>query len=672
MKNKLSTKAIVIISIISIILSALTAISFNVYNYSKEEVEYTIEFTQNTKIKKIEINANDYQLVKLKDSELKLDKEDVLSAIVPGKTITIVAPITDNFYVSYLEDEKQTSDDMIIYKDGQLQEVKDNEYTFSIDKFNIIKNSINGYIIPIFIVMLFVMFGLVYYLFIYYDKVKNNEIKLYNIVLAMIDMFIIFICTYYILFLILRSLVVIPIICVFLYNLYVIKKVKDKKIENIYAMFSVIASIAMLFMMAPFNVPDEASHFLRAYKDSLFVGQTDDGGFWKFPSDVYELTNRFGRNLHSEENKLYAENYISEIFKNPDYEVLASSATNYGNVKNQSFLPYLPSAIVIFIGRMVNAPIFILFLLCRLINVIIVVCMCYVAIKLIPRFKKTLLIVSLFPVFIQQAAAINMDYMTNATIIMLISYIVFLMYKVEKINFKHLAIMALLCGILTLGKFGYFPILALMFLIPNNKFKNIKIAMTSKILFITIAFVISFALNMSVATNENIDVPQIDNVYGFKYVFKNPLRMIKIIISTMINRLDLDSFRGFIDGFGYSTVWNRGVFALLQIIMFFLYIMIKDDDDDTLNLNSRAVYLLIYFSIIGIIYVIAFLLFTKSGEKNIFGIQARYFIAPSLLLYIGVSNNKLLLKISNKKNFYSIITAISYVTAFISISFFYI
>ncbi len=667
MKNKLSTKAIVIISIISIILSALTAISFNVYNYSKEEVEYTIKFTQNTKIKKIEINANDYQLVKLKDSDLKLDKEDVLSAIVPGKTITIVAPITDNFYVSYLEDGKQTSEDMIIYKDGQLQEVKDNEYTFSINKFNIIKNSINGYIIPIFIVMLFVMFGLVYYLFIYYDKVKNNEIKLYNIALAMIDMFIIFICTYYILFLILRSLVVVPIICVFLYNLYVIKKVKDKKIENIYAMFSVIASIAMLFMMAPFNVPDEASHFLRAYKDSLFVGQTDDGGFWKFPSDVYELTNRFGRNLHSEENKLYAENYISEIFKNPDYEALASGATNYGNVKNQSFLPYLPSAIVIFIGRMVNAPIFILFLLCRLINVIIVVCMCYVAIKLIPRFKKTLLVVSLFPVFIQQAAAINMDYMTNATIIMLISYIVFLMYKVEKINFKHLAIMALLCGILTLGKFGYFPILALMFLIPNKKFKNKKVAIAVKVLFILFTFIISFGVNLKTATHENIDVPQETDVYGISYIFENPLRMAKIIVSTLINRVDQDILRGFVDCFGYSTIWNRGILSLTTILMYFIYIVIKDEEDENLDLVSRIMFLLVGFAIIGIVYVIAFLLFTKSGSNDIFGIQARYFIASSALLYIGCINNKIDINVKDRRLLYSVIITVSYAISLISI-----
>ncbi len=670
MKNKVT---IIVIGIIAALLSIVAAISTNIYDYCKNEINYVIEFTEETKIKDIEINDNKYNFWMFVNDKIQAKDDEYLYSVNSGEKIEIKASIIDKFCITFVEsDSPNNNNDMIVYRGEELQNVDGNKYLYDIDKFTIIKESVNSYAIIWFILFLFVFFALILYLYIYYMKIKDGSIKLYNIILAIIDMFIIFLFTYYLLFLVLESFIIIPIICVIIYNLYILITMPNKEMHHIYAMFIVIVSIAMLFMMPPFNVPDEASHFFRAYKDSLFIKDVDDGGQMNFPICVRDLTDRFARNLHSDDNKLYPQNYISEVFKKSDYSILTPGTINYGNVKNLSFLPYLPSAVVIFIGRLFNMPVLVLFLLCRLANIIIVSCVCYIAIKLVPKFKKAVLLVSMFPMFIQQAAAINMDYMNNATIIMLISYTIFLIYKVEKINIKHLGVMALLCSVLTLGKFGYFPILALMFLIPNNKFKNIKIAMTSKILFITIAFVISFALNMSVATNENIDVPQIDNVYGFKYVFKNPLRMIKIIISTMINRLDLDSFRGFIDGFGYSTVWNRGVFALLQIIMFFLYIMIKDDDDDTLNLNSRAVYLLIYFSIIGIIYVIAFLLFTKSGEKNIFGIQARYFIAPSLLLYIGVSNNKLLLKISNKKNFYSIITAISYVTAFISISFFYI
>ena len=62
MKNK---KNIIIITIISIILTIFSSISCMIYNYAKNQVEYTIEFSQNTKIKMIGINAINIPFEKL-------------------------------------------------------------------------------------------------------------------------------------------------------------------------------------------------------------------------------------------------------------------------------------------------------------------------------------------------------------------------------------------------------------------------------------------------------------------------------------------------------------------------------------------------------------------------------------------------------------------------------
>lgn len=671
MKNKMNKKSMIIICIVSIILTIIGSISCNMYYYAKKDVEYTIEFTENTKVKTIGINTNNIPLGRFKDSQLEIDDNGLLYSKVEGKTINISASIIDDFYIAYDESD-QNKEDMIVYRENEKQEIKDYEYTYLNSKFDIIRNSINGYIIPIAIIFLFVMFGLVYYLCIYYEKLKNNEIKIYNIIFAMIDLFIIFLFSYYFLFLILRKFIIIPIVLLLLYNLYIVIKMSKRNAENIYATFIVTVGVTMIFAMAPFNVPDEASHFYRAYKDSLLVGDTDDGGFWKFPKTVTDLTLKFNRNLHSSANKIYAENYISEVFKTVDYDIESSGLTNYGNVKNLSFISYVPSAIILFIGRHIGVPILVLFLLCRLADLIISMILCYYAIKLIPYFKKVLLIVALFPVFIQQSAAINMDYLTNAIILFLMSYIVYLIYKAEKVGIKEVLYLAILCIVLSLGKFGYFPVLLLLLLIPSKKFHSKKSEWLFKVLFIILTLVCSFSINIKTAYNSNVDVSQeSDNVYGIKYFFTNPVDSMKIIIGTAINRIDQDIFRCFFDCFGYSTIWNEPVFYLLLCFLYFIAILVKDEDDINLTISQRILFILIPLAIIAIVYAIAFSQWTEVGKNAIYGIQARYFVATSAILYIGCSNNKINIDMKDKKVFYAVLITIAYSVIFLSISVFF-
>ena len=158
MKNK---KNIIIITIISIILTIFSSISCMIYNYAKNQVEYTIEFSQNTKIKMIGINAINIPLQRFKDNELDLDDDGFLYSNVPGKKITLSASVIDNFYVSYDKESELLGTDKVIYRENQIQKIDNFEYTYLVNKVEIFKNSINGYIIPIAIIFAVIMFGLV-------------------------------------------------------------------------------------------------------------------------------------------------------------------------------------------------------------------------------------------------------------------------------------------------------------------------------------------------------------------------------------------------------------------------------------------------------------------------------------------------------------------------------
>lgn len=669
MKNK---KSIIFISIISVILTVFSSISCMMYSYAKNQVEYTIEFSQNTKIKTIGINTSNIPLQRFKDNELDLDEEGFLYSHVPGKKITLSASVIDNFYVSYDKESELLETDKVIYRENEIQKVNSFEYTYLVAKADIFKNSINGYIIPIAIIFAVIMFTLVYYLYNYYTKIKDGKIKVYDMILALMDMFIIYMFNYYLLMLVLRKFVVIPIIALIIYNVYVIIKMKNKSVWYIYATLIVTVGISMIYVMAPTNVPDEASHFYRAYKDSLLVGNTDDGGFWRFPSAVIDFTFKFNRNLHSSANKIYAENYISEVFKTADYNILTSGQTNYGNVKNVFFLAYLPSAFVLFIGRNIGAPTLVLFLLCRLADLILTSVLCYLALKITPRFKKILLVVALFPIFIQQGMAINMDYITNAIVLLLIAYVLYLIYGVEKVSKKEIGMFGIICLVLAVVKFGYFPMVLLAILIPSKKFKDKKSANLFKGLAFVLTLCISFVVNIGAAANTNIAVSQeASNVYGVKYLFTNPIDSLKVLLGTAINRLDQDIFKSFFDCFGYSTIWNEPIFCLMLNFMYFLLLFCYDEEDESLKILPRLFFILAGLAIIGIVYVIAFAQWTEVGKNAVYGIQARYFVASSALLYIGCSSDKIKLKIKEKEKFYTICISIAYIAAFTTIIIFF-
>ena len=519
----------------------------------------------------------------------------------------------------------------------------------------------NVYTILVFLIALPILYFIIKYITIFYKKIVEDKIKFYDILLVGLCLFVIFFFNFYLLYTLLKKFIILLVIGIILAVWFLVKKLPDKKFEKIYLMFAISCGIMMIFLMPPFNVPDESSHFSRAYKDSLFVTTEDDGRFY-FPKAINEFASKYANNVNFSDIKIYSRNYLSDMFKPVDYNIIDEKSSNYSNVKYLSFVPYIPSTLIILAGRLSNIAPLVLLLLCRFVNLMIVIICCYYAIKNVPHFKKAFLVVTLFPIFIQQSAAINMDYLTNAVAILLISFIIQLIYKKDKITNKEFAILGGLCFILSLGKFGYFPILLLFFLVSNDKFKNKYQAWAIKIAFILGTLILSFFFSLSAATVETAA-----NVYGIKYFFTNPIDSINVFIRTVFARLDQDIFRGFFDGFAYSTVWHQSLFKTFMYLMYFVFIIMSDENDEEISKISRCVLFGITILVIGIVYAIAFSQWTKTGERLINGIQARYFLPVLVPIYIGVSNKKFNLDIKDKRLVYSTIVTIGFCISFATI-----
>ena len=100
------------------------------------------------------------------------------------------------------------------------------------------------------------------------------------------------------------------------------------------------------------------------------------------------------------------------------------------------------------------------------------------------------------PIYLQQSAAFNVDYFTNSISIYTISTILYYVYKADNIYIKDIVKLGILALLITICKFGFFPVMFLVALIPKNKFKIKKVnPIVIKIIIITITVCISFILN---------------------------------------------------------------------------------------------------------------------------------------------------------------------------------
>lgn len=664
MKNEIFKK--VIFAVIVVILSSMGALSFSMFEYAKGETSYNISF-ENVMIEKIGLNSNEYPLKSFVRDNLSLNEEKNMLVADGIGNIEVKANVVDDFYVKFKGDQNNIT----ITKDGVEQELSENDYLFIVNIKDVVVNSISISTLIYFIVFLPVMTLLLFGLKYVFGKIRDNNLKYYDILLYIVDVFLVYLFTFYAFSLILRKFIFLPIALFICYGIYVIATSKEKKYENIYAIFAVIAGVSILFLMAPFNVPDEASHYLRSYKESTLSFEYD-GGYYKFPKPITEFIYKYNRNLHSVQNKLYAENYLSEFGKSVDYNVEAQYETDYRNVVDLSVIPYIPSAIVIFFARLIHLSPLVMFLLSRLVNLTISVLGCYWAIKNIPCFKRVLTIVCLFPIFLQQATAINMDYFTNVVIIMLVSLIFEMIYSKEKIGKREIILLTLLSIGLVLGKFGYFPVLVLLFLIPKEKFNNRVVEWIIKIGFIIAVLGFSLLINMRLATEQGTAPGQGLEVYGIKSFFTTPFTAVKVLLTTVVARIDQDLLRGFFDNFAYSTAANKAIFPL---VMYFVYILLlfSKDEDDVVELPKlhRVFYIGSSLAIIAIVYAIAYSQWTSVGAAEISGLQARYFIATSALLYIGASNSLLDVNVKNKKILYTVLMATSLIISVITIGNFF-
>lgn len=452
---------------------------------------------------------------------------------------------------------------------------------------------------------------------------------------------------------------IISIIILVLVILYFIVNKIINKYDISYKHFMIIAfgivMIATLFT-PPYQVPDERIHFLRAMQLSQYnFSETPYENLSPKEITVPQNISSVNYSLVQQVDAVSNADKIFEAFKSTKNTTEKYPVDLSGSAVSIAY--FVPAVAIKIADTFTNSPLIIFYsgrVACLLLNFLLL----YLAIKITPKFKNTMLVVGMMPMSIQSMISYSYDGLLNACIFIFIAICLKLIYEdSENINKKYLFISVLVLFIIFAIKLPYAIIGVMYIFIPTNKFKNLiwKIfcILSSLVLVYIFGNVVSkitsigynqipIALNVTTAEKSNLS-----------YILNDPKEVIDIAINTLKvkSKFYIDSLVGY---FGYFTFKINDIFKYVYISLFGTLIL---TEESKIKLKERLILLFSTLIIVAGVFGALYFAWTPYAYSYVEGVQGRYFIPLIVPLIIACA-----VKVKNinleKQTVYSIIVII--------------
>ncbi len=420
-------------------------------------------------------------------------------------------------------------------------------------------------------------------------------------------------------------------LCILIYLFY---KNKKYSIEKVFLILAIIIGAIYLLVIPVGRVPDEPSHFLRAYEISE--------GHMVSEKDANKSSGRvLSKHLYEVVDPLDNMNYCN-LFSKIDQKV--DNNTEFITFPGSSLyspISYLPQSIGIFISKIFTRSILIQVYAGRIFNFITWLIIMYFALKFIPCFKRFFMVCAFLPMVMQEAISLSPDGLTMSISFLLLAYVLNLRYcKISKISSKQKLFLLAITTILSLCKIVYLPLCLLIFLIPENKFNNKKdkyITIGLMALWVIIINIIWLMIASQYLIEFTSGVNSKDQVI---YILSNPIKYILVMFNTFSsNIMDYATQMA-----GKSLEWfsvNLSYFYPIISLGLLAYLAYQDQTKEVkIDKVTKILSLLILIVCVILIFTSLYVQWTKVGNIIIEGIQGRYFIPLLMLIPVILYNNK--------------------------------
>jgi uncharacterized membrane protein len=247
-------------------------------------------------------------------------------------------------------------------------------------------------------------------------------------------------------------------------------------LKNIFAYWcyaTLLFGLVYVFIVPPFQSPDEPNHFLRIYhiasgrlQGEVSPDKREMGGY------LYEGLNKvfspFLYLIFKSEQKIRVDSIVERLNKPLISKVLAFNV--FPNTARYAPTTYLPQVVVAYVLDKLDTPPLIVAYACRLAAFLFWFLMVYWAIRIAPVYKKLLMLLSFLPTSLAINSTMNGDVVSNALAFLIFALFLKFKFSANKISTKDAFLFAVCLFFLSWQKIVYFPLCFLILLVPTAQF----------------------------------------------------------------------------------------------------------------------------------------------------------------------------------------------------------
>ncbi len=438
-----------------------------------------------------------------------------------------------------------------------------------------------------------------------------------------------------------------------------------------FLLIGVFFGLVMLVLTPPFQVPDEHDHFFRAVMISAgqFVAKSypfteeerekappkylkGKGGV--VPVSIPYTTRKVNHRLpfHPENKQQFSD--IKKMLNLPLH--MKGMPDVFINTSAGGYAPilYLPAALTIAVGKLINlSPLWLMYL-GRLANLMVFLSLIYWTLKITPTGKPVIFLLALMPMTLFLAPSLSIDGLIIASSFLLTATLLNLAHNDQQpVNRQAWFIVPGTLTLLALGKVVYCPLILLIFLSPKAFFgkerSRLYLFLVSLVI-ATISFLIWHRLTSNAGTATVTNVPfdytsfqakdkllqLLDSNKQLQFLLHYPGSIFTILSHTLLDqgRYYFESFIGMLGWLDTELpLWIYMTFPIALIIG-----ALSSRPAGNHPMAEKSLLTIVWGTCTGAILLGFYILSTPVANTIIGGIQGRYFIPIALPSLLVLSN----------------------------------
>ncbi|MCI8588546.1 MAG: DUF2142 domain-containing protein [Bacilli bacterium] len=427
---------------------------------------------------------------------------------------------------------------------------------------------------------------------------------------------------------------------------------KKVEIEKLFLLLGFFFGCLFIFLIPPFQSPDEDSHFKKAYTISegrFYALSNGKISGLKIP-DVMHLYIEDKLSVREDLDYKYTyKDFYSDQFFPSDFSHKTLREVSTSKVAPIAHL--IPATGILF-AKLVS-PIFVdgtpstafMLYFARFFSLISYLTIGYFALKVTPVFKKSMMAILLLPMSLFLGSMVTYDNLLIPVSLLAIAYILKLIYdKKELFQKKHFILFCVIGYILLNVKVVYSLLLLLLLFVPKDKFigKSDKDKFQTYFKIAGIVFLFTVLLKLP---NYFLDVEPTKTLASdqLRFILTHPFDYTKILIFNFLGQLRIQ-LCWMIGTFGLLDTQMPPLFLMLSFLNL-LFVFVMDAISEKVQISYKlkmTVLLILILSVVGM-YTIMYIdwtpkIFGVVGGDQITGVQGRYFLPLLICCPILFSN----------------------------------